>query len=91
MMMLPQKKKIATLIVASLKGKPKEEGPSVEPVSNEEPAEDYSLGLESAVEALFSAFEQKDVKAGVSALRDFMEMCDHSSEEEESMDESGEG
>lgn len=86
-MMLPQKKKIATLIVASLKGKPKEGEPSVEPVSNEEPSEDYSLGLESAVEALFSAFEQKDVKAGVSALRDFMDMCDHSSE---AMDESGE-
>ncbi len=78
MMMFP-KKKMATVIVGSLK-KPKAASPEehlTDYVSNEEPAADDSMGLESAVESLFKAYEEGDVKAGVSAIRDFLEIYDY--------------
>jgi hypothetical protein len=81
MMMMSPKKKIATIIMASLGKKP--EGPKVEPVSNEVPEEDNSMAEESSAEAVLKAVESKDAKALAAAMKDFLEICSYKPEESE--------
>jgi hypothetical protein len=83
MMMLPDKKKIASVIVDKMK--PKSEEP-MEEIKSENNESDYSMAKEDAAKKMLSAFEKKDSKMLVAALQDFMDMCEM--EEDESEDES---
>ena len=82
-MMLPDKKKIASVIVDKMK--PKSEEP-MEEIKSENNESDYSMAKEDAAKKMLSAFEKKDSKMLVAALQDFMDMCEM--EEDESEDES---
>lgn len=75
-MMADDKKKQATIIVASMK-KPKSES------APEQPSEDVSE-LEVAADEIMQALERKDSKAMSEALKSFVEMCKYESEPEES-------
>jgi len=76
MMMSDDKKKQATIIVASMKK------PESEPMP-EKPSEDVSE-LEVAADEIMQALERKDSKAMSEALKSFIDMCKYESEPEES-------
>lgn len=79
MMMMPDKKNSAAMIVAKIKpGKPEEMSESSEPQS------DYSSAKEDSAKKMISAFEKKDAKMLAAALQDFMDMCEESEPESES-------
>jgi co-chaperonin GroES (HSP10) len=69
--MMPQKKKIASVILSSkgLDGKTKEE-------AQPEVQNDDSVGMEAAAGKIISAFEAKDSKALVEGLKDFLAMVE---------------
>lgn len=83
MMMYPDKKKLATLILSSRK-----RGGMRSPMrSRREPMpEDYNLvedneiddmqGLEACMDEFMMAMQAEDAKGMAVALRDFIEMCD---------------
>ena len=83
MMMLPDKKKTASVIVDRITPKLDEPVKESKPENNES---DYSMAKEDAAKKMLSAFESKDSKMLVAALQDFMDMCEM--EEDESEDES---
>lgn len=74
MMMLPDKKKMASIIVA--KAKPGGMDEIVDEVMPGEAIDDKSMALEDAASMIMSAMEKKDAKMMVSALKDFMDMCE---------------
>lgn len=65
------------LMIAILEGmKKKGEDSEKEEFEVEEAGEDdYSIGYDSAVEEMFSAFESKDVSGFKEALKSFIELC----------------
>ncbi|HET7380738.1 MAG TPA: hypothetical protein VFJ24_11905 [Gaiellales bacterium] len=77
--------KRSPLTIAILAGRAKEDGkgdkkddkPEGEPDGDEgeEDEGDESMGLESAYEELAAAMKKGDTKAGVEALRSFVEQC----------------
>jgi hypothetical protein len=79
MMMMPDKKSAAGVIVAKISpGKKMEE--TIEEVS---PQSDYEMAKEDAAKKMMEAFEKKDAKMLAMYLQDFMDMCEESSEKEE--------
>lgn len=89
MLLMPNKKKIASVIVAKI-GKPKddyvqkmgdENGTGEYEVPEEE--ENDKIGLEAAMDDFLRAVEKKDAKAMASAFESAMVLCEES--------ESGEG
>jgi hypothetical protein len=85
MMMMPDKKNSAALIVAKIKPEKPEEM-----ASSPESQSDYSVAKEDAAKKIMAAFEKKDAKMLASNLQDFMDMCDmeeDSSESESGMDD----
>lgn len=73
MLMQPDKKKMAALIIA--KAGPK--GEKIEEAPMKDGAEqDNSIAEESAAEDLMAAIEQKDAKQIVAAFKALMEICD---------------
>lgn len=73
MLMQPDKKKMASLIIASAgpKGEKMEEAPQKDGAE-----QDNSIAEESAAEDVMAALESKDPKALVSAFKALMEICD---------------
>ena len=65
------------LMIAILEGmKKKGEDSEEESFEIEEAGEDdYSIGYDSAVEEMFSAFESKDAAGFKEALKSFIELC----------------
>ena len=83
MIMMPDKKKMAMMII-----KKKFEGPSGESHSEvmeqkDGPMEDNEIGYEVAAEKMISAMEKKDAKMLKSCLKDFIEMCMHEDKDED--------
>jgi len=74
MMMLPDNKKSASIIVAKIKPGKSEEVEK-EAMQNQ-PQSDYKLALEDAAKKMIEAVEKKDAKLLVSHLKDFMDMCE---------------
>ena len=64
---------IAILEGMKKKGKDSEEESEFE--TEEVGEDDYSIGYDSAVEEMFSAFESKDVSGFKEALKSFIELC----------------
>ncbi len=87
MLLMPNRKKVATIIVSGLRGGDKkppfvqkmgEEGGGPEfkaPEAEEESASD-DMGLESAMEEFIAAVEKKDAIAAASAFRSAMTLCE---------------
>jgi hypothetical protein len=80
MLMMPQKKKIATLIMGSKKpdfvqglGDSSGDTKMVDP---NEPEKDNSVALESAMQDFSQALKGEDVKAMVSAFRSLLDIAD---------------
>jgi len=80
MMMMPDKKNAAGIIVAKLSPEKKVEEKMVE----EKPQSDYSAAKEDAAKKMIAAFEKKDAKMLASYLQDFMDMCDMEEDSSES-------
>lgn len=75
MAMSPDKRKSAVaIILGGMK-------PKAGKVEDEPAPETGDVGLETAVEEFWSAFEAKDAKAGAAALKSFLEQC-HGYDEE---------
>ena len=64
---------VAILEGMKKKGKDSEEGEEFE--TEEAGGDDYSVGYDSAVEEMFSAFDSKDVSGFKEALKSFIELC----------------
>lgn len=84
MLLMPNKKKIATLIVSGAKpdyvqkmGEKSEDKPI--DMSQAESDDEYGIGLEASAEKMISAFKAGSAASLVSALKEFMEMCNHNS------------
>ena len=77
-MMLPDKKKMLTTVIARLK-KDSSSEESKAP-TKDDVEQDSSIGHESAMEEFISAVHSKNAKSAVSALKNFMSM--HEDEEE---------
>ncbi len=82
-MIMPDKKKLSTVIVAKMRGDKPDEMSKAPEVP-----EDSSIAKESAAEELLAAVEAKDAKAIVAAFESMLELCD--SEGYEAEDESEE-
>lgn len=81
-MMMTDKKKPATLIIAKMrKDKPDEEAAA--PMSPEGAENDDSMAKESAAEELLKAIESKSAKAIVEAFDSMMELCQGEAESEQ--------
>lgn len=80
MLMQPDKKKMAALIIAKAgpKGEEMKEAPQVDGAE-----QDNSIAEESAAEDVIAALESKDPKALVSAFKALMEICDNGESEPE--------
>jgi len=83
MMMMPDKKNAAGLIVAKLSPEKKVE----EKVEESQPQSDYSAAKEDAARKMISALESKDAKMFSAHLQDFMDMCDMEEDASESESE----
>lgn len=83
MLMQPDKKKMAALIIAKAgpKGEEMKEAPMKDGAE-----QDNSIAEDSAAEDLVAAIEQKDIKGIVSAFKALMEVCDMESEPEKEME-----
>lgn len=88
MLLLPQKKKLATIVVEKLSNRPKSEGMETSPIEGSlaNPMEDASSGKEAAMVAFLSAVEAKDPKAMSQALEDHYLMCEDSEDSYEGED-----
>jgi len=86
MMMLPDKKNAASLIVAKIK--PGKEMDEMKEVESNAPLSDFSAAKEDAAKKMMEALEKKDAKMFSSHLQDFMDMCEEgeSSEYESEME-----
>ncbi len=90
MLIMPQKKKIASIFISKLSSQPSE-GESKDFVQRmgeesdsdeyETPGEDYKLAKESAASSIISALEAKDAKALAQALSEFISVCEASEKE----------
>lgn len=85
-MMLTDKKKPATLIIARMKGDKEKMEPAE--MSQDGAEQDDSMAKESAAEELLSAIKAGNAKAVAEAFSAMMELCDY--EEPESEQESSE-
>lgn len=92
MLLMPNKKKIASIIVAKLDAKPKADyvqklGEKSETGSYELPEDDDaggpSVGLEAAMDDFIRAVEKKDAKGAAKAFEAAMVLCEHGEESEE--------
>ena len=87
-MLMPNKKKIASVIVAGM-SKPKDDhvqklGEESDTGSYELPEkEEESVGLESAMDSLMKAFAAKDAKAMAKAFRNALVLCEDGEAESE--------
>lgn len=87
---MPNKKKMATLIIASLGKKPDYvQGPGEEADTGEykvpgqdDDTEDKDLGLKSAMDDFLTAVERKDVEAMVKAFRAAVTLADCDDDDE---------
>lgn len=78
--MMPQRPKLASIILSAKGMDGKEEMTKCDEVQS-----DDSVGMEAAAEKIMKAFESKDKKALVEGLKDFMaiaELAEEPSEEE---------
>lgn len=81
MMMLPDKKKMVSVIVEKMKP----EMPKVEEQQEQEqPQSDSSMAKEDAAKKMIEAFDKKDAKMLAMYLQDFMDMCEMEEESSES-------
>lgn len=80
MMLMPDKKKIVSIILERIGGSPKGRGPYPKE-KTEGVDEDVSIALHDAMSKFLKAIENKDVDNMVNYLKDFVYMC---SEEEPS-------
>lgn len=74
--MMPPRPKLASLILSS-KGMDGKE----EMKQDEEVQKDDSIGLEAAADKIMKAFEEKDKKALIEGLKDFLAMAETTEEE----------
>lgn len=90
MLLLPQKKKIATIVMSKLMPKEtRESGDFIQRDVKSEPAEgslanpeeENSPALESCMVAFLHGIERKSPSDMVSALKDFFYMCDEEEEQ----------
>jgi len=77
MLMKPNNKNAATIIVSKLR----EQGPEVEKSMESEGAEQEVDQFEMAAEELLGAIERKDSRALKEALKSFIQMCEYEEEE----------
>ena len=80
-----KKKSMAAVIIAKKKAMPEGE---VEEISNAPKTEDnvmsdYDMGMDTCAEDIMSAFESKDKKALISALKSFMSMAESQDDDTE--------
>ena len=83
MLLMPNKKKIASLIVSGSKPdyvqKMGEKGPDkpfdLSELEDDDMGEEYSAGLEAAADKIASSIKKGDTANLVSSLKDFIEMC----------------
>ena len=80
MMMMPDKKNAAGIIVAKLSPEKKVE----EKIEEQKPQSDYSAAKEDAAKKLIAAFEKKDAKMLAAHLQDFIDMCEMEDDSSES-------
>lgn len=73
--MMPQNKKIASLIIGGSRPSEDVQGPEVE--------ENDDVAMDSVASKIMSAFEAKDKKALISGLKDFMMLMESSEDEME--------
>lgn len=84
MMMMPEKKKISSLIVGKLTGA-KENMDFIEKPKTENSLPEKSMSAhEAAMSSFLRAFKREDVSGMTSALKDFIYLCE---EEEDKMEE----
>lgn len=76
MLMKDNKKNMASLIVAGIKG------PKEAPMSQDGAEQDNSMAEDTAAEELLAAIEQKSPKGIVEAFKNLMECCSPSEEME---------
>ncbi len=90
MLLMPNKKKIATIILGGLKKQPdyiQRLGEESETGSFKVPEdEDKSMGLEAAMDELLSAIEAKDSKAMAQAFRDACSLAEDGESEAEDVE-----
>jgi hypothetical protein len=80
MMMLPDKKKMVSVIMEKMKP----EMPKMEiEIEGEQPQSDYQLAKEDAAKKMIEALDKKDAKMLALYLQDFLDMCESCSEESE--------
>jgi hypothetical protein len=94
MLLMPNRKKAATMIIASMKGAPKssahpdfvqrlgEDSNTGSYKTGEDDDKDADMGLESAMEEFLSAVEAKDAAGMARALKDFWTMLEDGEEPE---------
>ena len=86
MMMLPDNKKTATLIVAKMRPGQKDE--IKEEIMPNEVQSDHSMALEDSAKKMMEALSKKDAKMFSSYLKDFIDMCDYKEDMSENESES---
>lgn len=79
---LPDKKKMGAVIMAKMSGDGKDEFKQ-----GEETELDSSYAFEDAAKRMISAFEAKDPKSLVSAMKEMYQLCELYCEEEDDMSE----
>lgn len=86
MLLMPNKKKIATIIMAGIDGGKKpdyvqrmgeESGTGGFAIKREEKESGVSEGLEAAMEDLLAAINRKDARAMARAVKNALIICDH--------------
>lgn len=78
-MLLDNKKKMASIIVAKLKG----DGEYGQSEVKEGPEQDNSMAMEACGKKMLSAIEGKDAKSLVSALKEMLDMVEVEEEKSE--------
>jgi len=76
--MMPQNKKIASIILGGSKPSEDVEGPEVQ--------EDSSVAVESVAEKILKAIETKDKMMLIEGLRDFMDIIEEKDEAQDMME-----
>lgn len=87
MIMMPQKKKISTIIMGKLAGKPAGDSADFIQKFGEEsddekemeiPSDEMLSAEDAAMKSFLRALERKDAKGMASAMKDFMYLCEES-------------
>lgn len=85
MLLMPNKKKVASIIVASLGHRRASEEPHVQKLGEDsgtgeykipEPEDESAMGLESAMEEFLRAADKKDARGMARAFRNALVLCD---------------